>query len=172
MNHELELKVQAYVDGQLSRRQAQKVERWAAQDPQAQALVAELRVAKSLLTGNDVERLVPESREFYWSKIQRQIERLEQNEASAQPTPLLGWRRYLAPLAGGAFAALLVIGLLAGYFRGDASPQHLVQVEDLSEHFSSFSFRTPADRMFVVWIHERATEAPAQPDFFDDGIIQ
>ena len=57
MKLESELKVQACLDGELSARQERKVAAWLAEDPQAQLLFNELKMAKTALAGSD--RLVP-----------------------------------------------------------------------------------------------------------------
>ena len=38
---------------------------------EALALADELRMTRAVLAGNEPERAVPESREFYWSKVRR-----------------------------------------------------------------------------------------------------
>src|SRR5262245_6179124 len=100
MNRDLELKLQAYVDGELPPREQQSVAKWVAEDKEAQALLAELKVTKAFLSGNEPELSVPESRPFYWSKIQREIQRLDEVEAHHGTTQWFGWQKYLAPLAG------------------------------------------------------------------------
>jgi len=80
INHETELKLQAYLDGELSEAQAKGIADLLGCDAGAQTLYQELRIAKSLLAGNELERKLPEPPEFYWSKIQRHIERLESTQ--------------------------------------------------------------------------------------------
>src|SRR4051812_32126786 len=103
MNSEVELELQAYLDGELAGADARRVESLIAADPQAKALFQELKTTKSLLAANEPEIKLPDSREFYWSKIERAIERTEQPELPAAANVgswLSGWRRYLAPLTG------------------------------------------------------------------------
>ncbi|MCI0745757.1 MAG: hypothetical protein L0Y58_10160 [Verrucomicrobia subdivision 3 bacterium] len=176
MNRDAALKYQAYLDGELPERQARQVAEALAQDPEAQALVTELRATKQALKGNEPEIALPESREFYWTRIQREIQRLE-----AQPVErgsdgwlavLAGWRRYLAPMAGVAVIAFLAVAML----RTTPNPivdQHLAEIENLSEHTTSFSFRS--DNMFVVWVQETGSEvADSEADFIsnDDSLLQ
>ena len=71
MNQDRELQIQAFVDGELSARQARKVEEWLATDAEAQALLRELQATKAALAQNEPQLTLPETREFYWSKIQR-----------------------------------------------------------------------------------------------------
>src|SRR5437667_3171316 len=107
MNLESELKLQAYLDGELSIWRQRKVAAWVAVDPEAQNLVAELKMVKTALAEAEPQASLPETPEFYWSKIQRAIERGEQTAPAARPIPefLVAWRRFLAPLAGVALVA-------------------------------------------------------------------
>jgi anti-sigma factor RsiW len=161
MNRELQLKLQAYVDGELSGREARRVEDLVAQDPSAKALLAELRFTKAFVSANEPQLALPESREFYWNKIQRAI--------SSQPAAtladriwegFLAWRRYLAPVAATALVTLVAVGTIN---FTEKEPWRLAEVENLSEHTGSFSFRSHAENMFVVWVYEKPDAA--QPDF-------
>lgn len=162
------LELQAYLDGELSGRAARRVAAWLAQDPEAQALAAELRQTKALLAGYEPEAVVPESREFYWSKIARAIA-----AAEAQPARPLGlwgwladWRRALVPVSGVAVALILALALT----RSGVSPHpfsYLTEVETLSEHALSHSFR--AGNVFVVWIEPRPTLWKGQVDTGQGG---
>ena len=62
MKQEMELKLLAYVDGELSAREAKGLADAIAGDQEAQALVAELRLSKQFLAGNEPEMKVPETR--------------------------------------------------------------------------------------------------------------
>ena len=156
INHETELKLQAYLDGELSPGEAKVISDLLESDGGAQGLYQELRTAKSLLAGNELERKTPESREFYWSKIQRQIERAESTQADglAEPATPRWWTRFLAP--AGALAALAVFVAVAlrnpesgGSFLG-LDDSH--EIETPLEETSSFSFRSEAAAMTVVWV--------------------
>jgi anti-sigma factor RsiW len=180
MNHELELKLQAYLDGELSDREARRVADWIAGDKEAQALLAEFRTTRSFLAGNEPVVEVPESREFYWSKIQREILRAEQAEATAAASTgvrswWLAWRRLLAPSAAVAAVALLTLaGLKFLPSQGSDDFRHLAEVENLSEDTGSFSFRSQSENMFVVWIYnkDQAETAEAESELIDDAVIQ
>jgi len=86
MNQDRELQIQALLDGELSGRQARKVEQWLAGDADAQALAQELKATKTALAQNEPLLALPETREFYWSKIQRQIEAAVPERKAAQPS--------------------------------------------------------------------------------------
>src|SRR6478736_6340358 len=105
MNEEVQLKIQAWVDGELSGWQARNVAKLVESDADAKALATELRHTKAALTGNEMSVAVPELRQFYWNKIKLQIEREEaatHQHRSPAPTwnPLAIFRRLALPLAG------------------------------------------------------------------------
>ena len=84
MNVEEGIKLQAQLDGELTGREAQEIAAFLENDAEARALFAELQQTRSMLTGNEPEFRLPESREFYWSKISRAIETGER-KAEAPP---------------------------------------------------------------------------------------
>jgi anti-sigma factor RsiW len=165
MNLELALKVQALLDGELPADEQARVQATLEQNADARALLEELTRARTWLQGNELERPVPESREFYWSKIQPAIERAERTEPTA-PSSALFWqwlgvlRRHLAPVAGVTLVALLSLAALRSYRYHDAS-SYLVQVESLDRAISTHTFRSQSDRLVLVWIH-RDDAAPSR----------
>src|SRR6478736_2848877 len=108
MNYDGQLKLQAYLDGELPEGEARELAAGLAQDPQAEALLTELRQTRDAMAGSEQVKALPESREFYWSKIQREIKRVE--APAPQPVRVSGLmmalRRFLVPLTG---MALLVV---------------------------------------------------------------
>src|SRR5580658_8923653 len=112
MKIDLQLKVQSWVDGELPDDEARRIGEWIAGDAEASALAAELGCIKQAMSGNEVAAPLGESREFYWSKIERQIQR-EATLNRARPTPwYAGWRRYLAPaLSVAALACVVVVAV-------------------------------------------------------------
>src|SRR5271157_720339 len=107
----LELELQAWLDGELSAPKARRIEPEIVGDEEASRLITELQAIKSALAGNEMPRTVPETRAFYWSKIERQIQRQATGSRAVQSPPHAAWRRWLAPWAG--FAALACLLLLA-----------------------------------------------------------
>ena len=102
MDRETELKLQAFLDGELSGDEAGRVEARLAQDTEAAALLAELKATNGALRVFEQELKLPESREFFWSKVEREIRRREKPEPepeSATPPWLAAWRRFLLPAA-------------------------------------------------------------------------
>ena len=82
MKDEQQLKLQAYLDGELPDSEVRAVADWIAKDAEAAGLLAELKNTRGALAGFEAEIKLPESREFYWSKIAREIERAERVEQS------------------------------------------------------------------------------------------
>ena len=111
MNYETQLKLQSLLDGELPEGDAREVAAQVARDPQAAALLAELRHTREAVAGFENGIRLPESREFYWSKIQREIERLE--PCAAPKARALSLWSYLRRLAVPATALALVA--IAGF---------------------------------------------------------
>ena len=165
MTLETKLQVQAWLDGELPEAEARQVGSWVEQNADAKTLAAHLKSLRVALAGNDPEVKLPESREFYWSKIQREIERFERQELTS---PAIGswwpaWRRWLMPAAGLALVAICAI-VAARYTGsgGERTEPLLAVVENRSDHLGSYSFRAPDQKMFVVWVYERADVQDAQ----------
>src|SRR5207248_2803731 len=110
MDLDKQLKLQAGLDGELPEAEAREVADWLARDREAAALHTELRNTRQALAGHEVGVALPESREFFWSKIEREIARLERIEAAASP---VSWanrlRRFLMPVAGVAVVAIAAL---------------------------------------------------------------
>jgi anti-sigma factor RsiW len=109
MTQETQFKLQAYLDGELSTAERGEVESLLRRDEQARHLLTELSQTTRVLAAHEPNLKVPESREFYWSKIQREISR-----ESAAPVPTVSFgtwlRRLLVPagaVAGVAIAVML-----------------------------------------------------------------
>jgi len=111
MNYEEQLKIQAYLDGELSSRESRHVADWLARDAEARALMTALSQTKSLLSANELPVKVPGSREFYWSQVERQIQSEDAAEYVHPHRPFTFWLwRLLAP-AGVAVMLALWVGM-------------------------------------------------------------
>jgi len=164
MNEELQLKLQAYADGELSEREARDVADLIAKDAAARDLVAELKQTRSALVGFEAEIRLPESREFYWSKIEREIRRLE--PADSPQTEIhwfAAWRRFLAP--AGAVAVLVIAGIL---IIPQLQPPRVVASEAASEFAladsDAFTYRDYANGTTLVWL-----TYPPENEFTEGG---
>jgi hypothetical protein len=152
MNQEFEFKLQAWLDGELSPSEAHSIGREIAGDAEASRLVTELQAIKSALAGNEVAVAVPETREFYWSKIARQIER---EAAAARPNPaprIPAWRHWLSPLAGLAGLACMVI--LAAHPEGAPA---FDEISSTGEGMEAVTFHDQSAGITVVWLADTST---------------
>jgi len=107
----LELELQAWLDGELPAQKARRTDPKIVGDEEASRLIAELQAIKNALAGNEMPRTVPETRACYWSKIERQIQRPAPGPRAVQTPRQAVWRCWFTPLAG--FAALGCLFLLA-----------------------------------------------------------
>jgi anti-sigma factor RsiW len=161
MNGDLKLKLQAWVDGELTGAEAHQVEALVAKDAQAAAVVGELRITRAFLADNELAVPVPATREFYWSQIRRGIEQAER-AGSATPATSSFWsalRRFMVPASGLAMVMLLA-ALSVKYFGSDSledAATQMVEVENLSDDMSSISYRSQAENLFVVYVYSKDT---------------
>jgi anti-sigma factor RsiW len=179
MNRELELKLQAWLDGELGGREAREVAERLNSDAEARALVAELRLTREMLAENEPEASLTESRDFYWSRIRQRIEQSERetSERPAQVSWIFAWRRMLVPAAGVALVCFATMLSLNFFQRQsvDNTLANLVEVENPSEHIGSISYRSPAEKMFVVWLYDKESDTEPKsemPELMDDMTIQ
>ena len=156
MNVEVGIKLQAYLDGELTGREAQDVGALIKNDAEAGALFTELQQTHAFLKGNEPEFRLPESREFFWSKIERELSRLDAAPAESYTA---GWvlflRRHLAAVSGVAVAAALVV-FAAFQF---VSPGLLEEIDNPLDDVGTFSFRSESQKMTLVWISNPFADA-------------
>jgi len=156
ISHEIELKLQACLDGELSSDETRAIEELLARDAGARSLFEELRATRTLLAGGELEVKLPETGEFYWSKIRRQIELEDRRSPSINaPEPVSAWWvRFVTP--AGALAALALFVVVA--LKHSEPPEPILALDDSHEietpleETSSFSFRSEAAAMTVVWV--------------------
>ena len=170
MDHNIQLKVQAWLDGELPGAEAREAAKWLEQDREAAALAGELRNTRQALAGFEADVRLPESREFFWSKIEREIRRLE-TPAPAAPRGESYWtlfRRFLVPAS-----ALAAVLLGAVVLLRPASPAALTlspAFETASADSGTFTYRDESARTTLVWL-----SYPADNDVADNsemGIVE
>jgi anti-sigma factor RsiW len=156
MKHDLELKVQAWLDGELPDKEALRIGEWVAGDAEASALAAELGCVRQAMFRNEAAGALGESREFYWGKIERQI----QHEAGGRRTGDLPWyarwRQYMAPLAG---AAALACVLLMAVWQ---SAPTFDEISSTGEGMEAVTFHDQSAEMTVVWLQDSSAAAEGQ----------
>lgn len=172
MNEEVQLKIQAWVDGELSGWQARKVAKLVERDAEARALATELRQTKTALAGNETSVALPEMREFYWNKIRLQIEREEaagQKRVSTAPSwdPLAIFRRMALPLAGIAVAAGVALLTMT-----QVSTPFSEEVSTTSDDMTTLTFHDQSAGMTVIWLQDKNDQQPTDENLSDsDDVI-
>jgi anti-sigma factor RsiW len=151
MKHEQELKIQALLDAELPPEETSQIAAWIESDPSARALYHELSATKSLISGNESEHLVPDSREFYWSGIERQIR--QQTPAPNRSSSHAWWLRLLAPATAAALLVLVVVTFRNSPGEDEAFAAQ--EIESTLEGVRTFSFHAPEAGMTVVWVQDR-----------------
>jgi anti-sigma factor RsiW len=152
MNEEQQLRLQAFLDHELGEQEARDVASWVARDREAAALVRELRNTRQALSQAGQDQRVPETREFYWSKLEREIQRLQPSEPVQIPS--LPWmarfRRVL--VSAGAVAALAVIVFVAGHQSGFLGWFRGAQTEMTAADAGMFTYKDYANGTTLVWM--------------------
>ena len=144
---EPEIKIQAYVDGELSDRERTRVEALLNKDAEARALYEALKAMREVVSENEPVLKMPETREFFWSKIEREIQGSERiTEAPVQEkTPW--WMKFFVPV--GAAACLLAV-LTVSPQQGATQSADLSVTEVATS--GGFTVYAPEENMTVVWV--------------------
>ena len=162
METETIYKVQALVDGELPAADRAGLETLIQSDEELKQLHETLTQGREWLNGNELERSVPEQRDFYWSKIAAGIDRAEQKTEREQKaskghgTKQAFWLRWLVPMGG--VAAILVLAMLAQFGgppkpgSGDQKAASYHEVDNPLETGSLITFRSNSEGVTVVWI--------------------
>ena len=151
---EIELKVQALVDGELTGREAEALQERINDDAKLQQLHAKLTQMRRLIADSELPRPLPESGDFYWNKIAETIEHEKCAwERPAPPTPASRWLlRWLTPLVGVSAVVLLLtlqhptapdLGIM---LSGDH------ELELSSDEIDVMTYNTDDDSMSIVWL--------------------
>ncbi len=173
---EQKLKIQAYLDGELSQSEAKKVEFLMASDQEAKQVFEELKCAADLLQNNEPEIKMPISRELFWNRIYNEIQKDEDESVSVfdyirHLKYLLLNTKYLVPVAA-TIIALISIFLIKDFAK--PIEDYLVSIETTSEEVGSYSFRVQSENMFVVWIYnkDKSDEKNIESDLiYDDDLF-
>jgi hypothetical protein len=172
MKQELNLKLQAYLDGELPSRECAEMAALIEKDASARALYTGLKQTAATLKGNEIEWRLPESREFFWSKIEREIQKLESSPA-VRPVPawLAFVRRHLAAVSGvGVAAALVLVAAFQMNMLPVASHDLFEEIENPIGDSSAFSFRSESQKMTMVWISNPSSSADEEAEPVDESL--
>ena len=165
MAHPDQLRLQSYLDGELGETEAREVTDWLARDQEAAALFTELRQTHQALSGFEEGIKLPESREFFWSKIQREIQ--QQEVPATEPEAKLSWlfrvRRFLMPAAGIAMVALLAMVVTREGEPGGSDTSAETALEDAG----AFTYHDYTAGATLVWLSYPAENEVGDNDDFD-----
>ena len=125
MNQENRLEIQAWLDGELPLQRAAQISNLVQSNDQAKALADELRVVQSTLKNGEIQTQVIDTRDFYWSQIELQIEAEEPIPTVEEPrltlSPVAGLMRWVIPAGSLAaiFALIITFGSLNNFNKPD-----------------------------------------------------
>jgi anti-sigma factor RsiW len=157
MDYKDQLKLQAYLDGELPEQEMQEVAKWLDRDESATALAGELRNTRKAVTDFRDGLKLPETREFYWSKIQREIQRQENQKPVPTTTPWYAvLRRFLVPASAVAFLVFLSVLVVQ-------QPAQLGTETALADS-GAMIFRDYSAGATFVWLSYPAEDDIADPD--------
>ena len=156
MNRDTQLKVQAYLDNELSAGDARSVSKLISSDAEIRDLYTELKNTKDVLVHNEPAVSVPDTRDFYWSQIQRRIASAERQPAVAHARPW--WLRMLAPAAGTVALFAILLSVMNPNTQNAVAPTQtqaavapLHKVEEAAD-VSLFTFRSESEGVTLVWV--------------------
>ncbi len=155
MNEEQQLKLQAFLDGELPEFETREILAWIQRDGAAAALLAELKNTRAAMVKSEPPLSLPESREFFWSKIEREIQRQEPRIVSPPRASIFaGWRRFLLPAS--AMATIVIAGMFAHFH----APKTVVEtvadadtttVETTLANSDATTYRDASEGTTLVW---------------------
>lgn len=152
--------LQRYFDGELSRRQAERVRRQVESSPEDQQRLANLGAMRGLLTEATNDAVQQASFDNLWAKVQLGV-------AAQQPVPLgerirVWFRRY--GLVAASAAAAAVMGVFLWTSVGEPTPRNDCEIESLEMDPGAvstiFTIHTPENdgKTTVIWVNETPPE--------------
>lgn len=161
MDYKDQLKLQSFLDGELPENDRRQVADWLERDPEAAALSAELGHTCAALADFEKEIKLPESRDFYWSKIRRDIERQQTPAPLPAPTPwFYRLRRFLVPATGLAVIALVTLTVTRDAGNGTKESSAETALQDSG----AFTYHDYSAGATLVWLSYPAENENAEDD--------
>jgi anti-sigma factor RsiW len=166
MNEEQQLRLQAYLDGELPEREARETAAWVESDPAAASLLAGLKAIRQVLAESEPAATLPESREFFWSKIARDI---EAPDRAVSGNSGFRWQHLLWPV--GAMALCLGVVMLQNPFARSPEPAIALIIPDADTPIveavqpgsDATTYRDETDGTTLVWFSMADNASPAKP---------
>ncbi len=156
MNENTELKIQALLDGELDSSERGSIETLLRHDPAARASYDALRATRALLRDAEPDHPLPESVDFHWSKIRRQIESSSPEREAPARRPA-SWSSLWLRLAVPGLAALVVALVLARppWQARIKAAYHPHEVESPLQEMNAITFHSESANMTVVWVQKQ-----------------
>jgi hypothetical protein len=154
----LELRLQAWVDGEMSEREAERIAAWVERDAEAGELASQLRAVRKLVIENEPVQPLPETRQFYWSQIERQIQR-EEAVAVSEPATfswMARWRQLMISVAGAAALACVLIMAVNQIHRPSFD-----EISATDQGMEAVTFHDQSAQMTVVWLQDSSQGSAA-----------
>ena len=147
-----QLKLQAYLDGELGDAEAREMANRLTQDRESMALMAELRNTRQVLVGFEKGIRLTESEDFYWSQIRRRIEAQQSRLPKLEHrVSWVSWfRRRLAPVT--AMMLVAFAGLVAFRGTGYFGQSSATEVETALGDPGAFTYRDYSAGTTLVWL--------------------
>jgi hypothetical protein len=168
MKHEKELRIQAWLDGEVSDHDAARIADWVASDAEAGALAVALGTVRKEMVIGELIVPVPETRQFYWSQIERQIQRESVAPIRAPVSWVARWRSFLIPTTGVA-ALACVLALAVNQMRRPTFDE----ITSTDQGMEAVTFHDQSAEMTVVWLQDNSQTSevvePAKASVPDDG---
>jgi anti-sigma factor RsiW len=160
MNEQEQLKLQAYLDGELAGWEREQVATMIEVRDDARALLEELQHTRAALRQGEPDRRLDCTREFYWSGVEQGIQNPLPEPVTISRDGWFAWlRQHLAPVAGAvAAAAVLIVTVAVFSFHTGAAPA-LVESEweVLHPNTGMVNFRDYQNGVTVVMLYDRST---------------
>jgi len=160
MNEQEQLKLQAYLDGELTGREREEVAGLLDHRADARELLAELQHVRAALRDGDPDVRLDCSREFYWSGIERALATTPAGSGLGTGLGLTAWlRRHLAPLAGAAAGLALMATTVLVFNHPAASTEMRAEGEWEVVHPDTgmVNYRDYQNGITVVMLYDRST---------------
>lgn len=155
MNEQEQLRLQAYLDGELTAGEQRKVAAWLDGRADAQALLAGLQRTRAALRDNEPEHRLDCSREFYWQNIARAIEAAPPEPGPGPLALFRGWVRHHVTQLAGVGAGLAIVILAMTFTAGDVQADS--EWEVLHPQTGMVTYRDYQSGMTVVMVYDRST---------------
>jgi hypothetical protein len=163
MNEQLAMRIQAYLDGELSKKASDHLFAEIRNDSEAEVLFNELQAEHKLLSDlEEPEISLPVAHIYFWQGIAKGIEpEIKRNIPEHKLIKLFFRPRWLSWLIPVGAACLVVLAVQQVFFGvrlplvQNPSPRHAPsfhEVDSRQQHAGFISFRSESEGVSVVWI--------------------